>query len=284
MGTDFPKISVITPSLNQCQFIEETILSVLNQYYPNLEYIIIDGGSSDASLEIIKKYEQHLAYWVSEKDNGQSHAINKGFRKASGEIICWINSDDILIPGTLRIVADYFNKHPNVLFVNGNALRIDCESKIIFTQHIIKQNSWFGKFGIFNMAQPSMFWRRELFNKIGYLNESFHGEMDKEFLIRIFESKIKIGCIDKTLSAVRLHSNTKTSKAKNIFDCDKKAIRIIYNGKYDCENYNKIALCLFFLIKMIKLKYMRDFIFKFKWAGKSINDYIKEQKHKTICL
>src|SRR5687768_13083798 len=103
-----PKISIITPSYNQGRFIEETILSVINQNYPNLEYIIIDGGSTDNTVEIIRKYEQHLAYWVSEKDGGQSEAINKGFKKATGDIVCWINSDDFFMPGALSKVADCF--------------------------------------------------------------------------------------------------------------------------------------------------------------------------------
>src|SRR5450759_2806690 len=119
------KISVITPSYNQGQFLEETILSVINQNYPNLEYFIIDGGSTDNSIEIIKKYEKHLTYWVSEKDNGQAHAINKGFKKATGDIVCWINSDDLLIQGAINTISNYFSRNPDVQFINGYTLRID---------------------------------------------------------------------------------------------------------------------------------------------------------------
>src|SRR4030066_2441490 len=125
MQISYPKISVITPSYNQGQFIEETIISVIGQKYPELEYIIIDGGSTDNSTAIIRKYERDLAYWISEKDSGQSEALNKGFKKASGDIVCWINSDDLLLPGSLKIVAEYFWKHPDVMFINGNTLRID---------------------------------------------------------------------------------------------------------------------------------------------------------------
>src|ERR1700733_11361468 len=154
------KISVITPSYNQGQFIEETILSVLNQDYDNTEYIVIDGGSTDNTVEIIKKHENKLAYWVSEKDNGQSHAINKGFKLATGDIICWINSDDILIQGALKRVSQYFSDNPDKLIVNGYTMRIDSTSNILFTHFVMEPRYWFAKHGVYYINQPSMFFKR----------------------------------------------------------------------------------------------------------------------------
>ncbi len=113
----FPRITIVTPSYNQGQYIEETILSVINQDYPNLEYIIIDGGSSDNTVEIIKKYSDRITYWISEKDNGQAHAINKGFRKATGDILNWLNSDDQLQPGALKIIAQRFGESPEGVMI-----------------------------------------------------------------------------------------------------------------------------------------------------------------------
>src|SRR5580658_2018681 len=116
------KISIITPSYNQGQFLEETMLSVFNQGYPNLEYIVIDGGSTDNSVEIIKKYENRLTYWESQKDRGQTHAINKGFEKSTGEIIAWLNSDDVYCENALFIIADFFEKNIEANIVVGNGL------------------------------------------------------------------------------------------------------------------------------------------------------------------
>ncbi|MEZ5010012.1 MAG: glycosyltransferase family 2 protein [Chitinophagales bacterium] len=118
------KISIITPSYNQAEFLEDTITSVLHQNYPNLQYIIIDGGSSDGSVEIIKKYENQIDYWISEKDSGQTHAINKGFSKVTGDIICWLNSDDIYFDYTLSAVANYFNENPDIDILWGDVFRI----------------------------------------------------------------------------------------------------------------------------------------------------------------
>ena len=273
MQNKYPKISIITPSYNQVEFIEDTILSVIGQNYPNLEYIIIDGGSSHGSVEIIKEYTHRLVYWISEKDNGQSSAINKGFRKATGKIICWINSDDILLPGALSAVGHYFTKNPDVMFVNGNTMRIDAQSRMLFNNHIMKQNKWFAKHGIFNIAQQSMFWRRELFDRIGYLDESMHCMMDLEFLIRIFESNVRIGQIDRTLAAIRIHGKTKTCLATDNWTQDKIKIRTLYSGNYDNENVYWFYFFLFVVIKMAKLKYLRDIIFHLRWKGKPVKEF-----------
>src|SRR5688572_17237201 len=168
---NLPKISIVTPSFNQGQYIEETILSIVNQNYPNLEYIIIDGGSTDNTVEIIKKYEKHLAYWVSEKDKGQSEAINKGFRKATGDIVCWINSDDFFMPGSLLKVGERFAKDNSLDLLNGHCLLIDEHSNILSNHFILKQKKWYAERGIYYVSQPSMFWKRKILDEVGLLRE-----------------------------------------------------------------------------------------------------------------
>ena len=134
IGMRTPKISVITPSYNQAQFLERTIRSVIEQDYSNREYIIIDGGSSDASADIIRRYADRLTYWVSEKDNGQAHAINKGFAKASGNLLCWLNSDDFYEPDTLPFIADYFKSNPEVDVVCGGTCQVDRRRDDMYTR------------------------------------------------------------------------------------------------------------------------------------------------------
>jgi glycosyltransferase involved in cell wall biosynthesis len=207
--SDWPRISIVTPSFNQAAFIERTIQSVLNQNYPNLEYIIIDGGSTDGSVDIIKKYADKLTYWVSEKDNGQTHAINKGFRRATGDIVAWLNSDDEYCQGALKTAAKAFmaDKELDLVFgnsitvdENGNILRDARHTRFTFTALIL--------YGMI-ISQPASFWRRRLFEKYGYLDESLRFAMDYEFFCRI-GAHIKAKHIRKHLAKFRRHSASKT--------------------------------------------------------------------------
>lgn len=129
---DYPKISIVTPVFNQVMYLEETILSILNQNYPNLEYIIIDGGSTDGTVDIIKKYEQRLAYWVSEPDRGMYDAIQKGFDKSTGEIMGWLNADDLLYPRSLFAVALTFLQHPEANWITSHHTMIDEKGTVIY--------------------------------------------------------------------------------------------------------------------------------------------------------
>jgi glycosyltransferase involved in cell wall biosynthesis len=162
-----PKISIVTPSYNQGRFLEETILSVLDQGYPDLEYVLIDGGSGDDSVDIIKKYQQNLHYWVSEKDEGHGHAINKGFSRTTGEIMAWINSDDKYTPWSFKVVSEIFTQFPHVMWIVGfnswwnsdgamtGAARI--QKKIY--DYLLGNYAW--------IQQESVFWRRSLWDKVG---------------------------------------------------------------------------------------------------------------------
>lgn len=207
-----PLISIITPSYNQGQYLEETILSVLDQDYPNLEYIIIDGDSSDKSVEIIKKYEQYITYWVSEQDNGQTHAINKGFRKATGDIIAWINSDDIYFKGVFEKVSQVFSNNPDIDVLYSNGVWIDESGKIIRKRkHThFHYNTWF--YGMADPFQSEVFYNRRVLEKAGYLNETFQMMMDREWWIRMANNGCKFKYIDNEFAATRKHSNTKSAK------------------------------------------------------------------------
>ncbi len=272
--TEYPKISVITPSFNQGQFIEETILSVINQTYPNIEYIVIDGKSNDNSVEIIEKYSNRLNYWISEKDNGQTDAINKGFAIATGEILCWINSDDVLMPWALEYVADYFIKHPKYKILNGYTLRIDKNSNLMFNHFVPRPMKWFAKHGVYYINQPSMFFKKELINNLGSINEKYHARMDQEFVMRVLNNNLQFGKINKILAAIRIHDDTKTSQNGNIWETDLNLLQKEYGTVFKIKP-DLSGKLIYGLYKLANLDYLRQFLFKSKWKGKSIEEFIK---------
>jgi glycosyltransferase involved in cell wall biosynthesis len=209
----FPKISVVTPSFNQGRFLEKTILSVLNQGYPNLEYIIIDGGSTDNSVEIIKRYEQHLTYWESEPDRGQSHAINKGFARATGDIFAWLNSDDWYEPGALQKVAEVFTANPEAGAVVGAGNMVDevgnevllCEP---FEVTVASLYGWVDRF----FWQPSCFFTRKAWESSGPLDEGLHFAMDLDLWFKIAASW-KFAMTEANLSWSLKHADAKTTSS-----------------------------------------------------------------------
>ncbi|WP_461450160.1 glycosyltransferase family 2 protein [Mucilaginibacter sp.] len=210
---NLPKISIITPSYNQGQFIEETILSVINQNYPNLEYIIIDGGSTDNSVDIIKKYEKHLSYWISEKDSGQTDAINKGFKLATGEIIAWINSDDLYVNNAFYNIAEFFNENLSARVVVGNGLFMNADGTVYLRKHP-NISKWLEKHCMMSIFQPSTFLKRSVLTDIGYLDEAYVMMMDAEWYCRI-NRIFPFYVIDKDISIFRWHQASKSSSQKN---------------------------------------------------------------------
>ena len=211
-ASNTPKISIVVPSLNQGCFIEETLKSIVGQAYPNLELIVIDGGSSDGSLDVIKSFESHLAWWVSEPDNGQAAAINKGFLKATGEIMAWVNSDDRVAPDALYRVADYFQTHSETQVLYGNRILIDEQSREIgrwiLPAHSDKVLKWLDF-----VPQETLYWRRNAWDMIGgQLDESFRFAMDWDLLLRFAGLHLKIENIPYVLGLFRIHPAQKTQK------------------------------------------------------------------------
>lgn len=221
---DTPKISIITPSFQQACFLEETIQSVLSQAYPNLEYIIIDGGSSDGSIDIIRRYEKYLTYWVSEADKGQTHAINKGLSRASGSIIAYLNSDDYYLPGSLRRVADFFLENEHIDIVHGKCRIVDQNGKKLdekygsinsFEDIVDVWNVWLNRRCF---VQPEVFWRRRISDRVGPFREELYYVMDFEYWARILRAGGVVGSIDAELSCFRVTGNQKTSQWNAVMD------------------------------------------------------------------
>ncbi len=213
---DKPRISVVTPSYNQGEFLEATIESVLNQGYPRLEYIIMDGGSTDQSVDIIKKYEQHLTFWVSEKDKGQANAINKGLKMATGDVLVWLNSDDFFYPDAFDFVSQAYQKYPEAGLYTGNGYICNRLGEIV---RPFSFDVGFDADTIVNgqnyVNQPSVFINRIAYDKVGGLDESLHYELDVEYWIRIGK-EFNTVVMDEFLSGFRWYDEIKT--ASGVFD------------------------------------------------------------------
>ncbi len=205
-----PKISLVTPSYNQADMLERTILSVLSQGYPNLQYVIQDGGSTDGSVKVIRKYEGQLHYWESKPDKGQSHAIEMGFQQTDGEIMGWLNSDDILMPGALWDIAQHFIRHPKTDVAFGHRVIIDEQDRKIgqwvlpsTTHHYLPYADY--------LAQESVYWHRRIYERVNGIDPQFRFAMDWDLFLRFKRSTAKFRRIRSFIGAFRIHAAQKTS-------------------------------------------------------------------------
>jgi glycosyltransferase involved in cell wall biosynthesis len=204
-----PLVSIVTPSYNQACFLEQTILSVLGQDYPHLEYLIVDGCSTDSSVNIIQRYSDRLAWWVSEKDNGQADGINKGMRRAKGEIIAWLNSDDYYLPGAVAKSVAVFSARPEVGLIYGNVLAVDEEGSKL---NLLHYGDW-GLEGLMTfriIGQPSVFMRRRVLEQTGYLDPSYHLLLDHHLWIRM-ANLAGMAYVPETWAAARFHGAAKNT-------------------------------------------------------------------------
>jgi hypothetical protein len=238
-GRPWPKISVVTVTYNQGAFLEQTIRSVLLQGYPNLEYIVIDGGSTDNTMTILKRYSQELSFWVSEKDKGQSEALNKGFQRATGEIFAWLNSDDRHLPGTLTRVAMAFDQYEPDMVAGGCLLIDDGAPHAFYNQHtslatckkmtlpldeLLDLDGHWKKGDFF--YQPEVFWTRQLWERSGsHVDEALYYSMDYELWLRMAEQNAQIVHILDPLVLFRMHDQQKTHGGLSVFDEELKQVR-----------------------------------------------------------
>ncbi len=240
-----PLVSIITPSYNQARFLEHAMDSVLTQDYPHIEYIIIDAQSTDGSIAIIKKHEKILKYWVSEPDSGQSEAINKGWRRSTGDIIAWLNADDFYCPGAISNVTDIFSREPEAILVHGAANTYDQSGKdIIFTSYPFDMDPYEMIVSCGGVTtQPSVFIRRSVLDEVGYLNPDLHYIMDWEYWIRIglHYGNHRFYKTKSILSNNRDWSGTKTNRGWNdICEENRRVLHDIFERNQDNENLMRI--------------------------------------------
>lgn len=219
----WPKISVIVPSFNQESFIEETLQSILSQEYPNLELIVIDGGSTDGSIDIIHCYADQIAYWVSEPDGGQTNGIIKGFEKATGDILCWLNSDDLHEPQTLKTVATFFSEHPEARFVYGNCKWIRPNGELMYYRREMGFVKWIWLYAYNYIPQPAAFWTRELYQEVGGLDPAFSLSMDGDLFAR-FARVTQPYHLDAPLARFRFYPQQRNQKFREQSDREESTI------------------------------------------------------------
>lgn len=216
-GSPWPRVSIVTPSYNQGQFLEETIRSVLLQGYPNLEYIIMDGGSTDGSVEIIRKYEPWLAHWVSAPDGGQAAAIAEGFRLATGDILAWINSDDRYLPCAFARVARFFAAHRGVVFGNGDVNMIDAQGETIRRLYAVRPSPFLtANLGIHGWPQQGCFWTRAAYEQVDGVDPTLRFCMDRDLFIRLTRAGHSHRIPGAPLADFRAHAAAKSSTLLDI--------------------------------------------------------------------
>ena len=243
--TDLPLVSIVTPSFNQARYIEATILSVLGQEYPRIEYIVVDGGSTDGTVEIIKKYEARLASWVSEPDRGQTDAINKGFARAKGDILAWINSDDTYEPGAAAAAVQYLQEHPEVGLVYGDCNFINERGGVIGKFNAAQTDLPLLRRGYVHIPQQATFFRSDLWRQVGPLDPSFYFAMDYDLWTRL-AARSEIKYLPQTWANFRLHTSGKTIVADD--RCWPEMIRVHYR---DGGSFFSTIVAKYYIRKLI---------------------------------
>ena len=215
------KISVVTPSYNQADFLEQTLRSVIGQRDLIHEYFVLDGGSDDGSVQIIKRYADHIDDWVSAPDNGQCDAIHQGFSKCTGDVLYWINSDDILLPGALQHVHEAFDAQPDLDVVTGYSVAIDADDRILRVRRRVHDSPWWGRLGYLRITQPTCFFRRELYESVGGLDLDLHCCLDTDLWYKMYTKNSRWGGVDEYLAAFRLHDQAKGSALLDQYEVER---------------------------------------------------------------
>jgi len=286
-----PKLSIVTPSFNQGKYIEQTIQSVLSQGYPNLEYVIIDGGSTDNSVEIIRKYSTSLKYWVSEPDNGQYDAINKGFHHCSGDLFAWINADDLYFPGSFSIITDIFTIYPQInwltslshAFIDKNARIIGAER----SEGYNKNSFYLGRNGAaipergstYYIMQEATFWRRSLWELAGgYINPDYNLAADFELWLRFWKHSI-LYCTDAQLSMFRFRSDQRSATYRAEYTKEARKALLLAGGKIHSRIKRRLFRLFSLLFSRIKIINTGKYFYPLVLYDNFVDDWFIKYDH-----
>ncbi len=276
-----PLISIVMVVYNGAKYIEEALTSVFEQSYKNIEFIVIDGGSTDNTVNIIKKYEEQIDYWVSEPDEGQSDAFNKGFSVCSGTLATWLNSDEILVPNCIEKVAVKIEKNPDIKWLSSGIIMTDAEKNIIRCRLGERGSNILSTFGILNVYGPSTFFSLDLFHKVGGMKKELHYTMDTDLWWRFKQDGVKLYRLNEYVYIYRLHEDSKT--ARYIVKNEPRNKEQTNENKRLCKKYMKcnqkvlkyVGKSFLIIFRLFSTNYIKSVIYSLRYQGQTVNALLK---------
>ncbi|MDH4027216.1 MAG: glycosyltransferase [Nitrospirota bacterium] len=272
-----PRISIVTPSYNQGEFLKETIESVLNQNYPDLEYFIVDGGSTDNSIDIIREYEDHIDWWVSEKDDGQSDAIHKGFSRATGNLLGWLNSDDVYFPGALQRIGEAYAMKPGAsIYSGGTAIGKKGNKGIRKCSIPTAQIGIFSRYGIIGVGQQSSFFDADAYHHTGGIDHDIHMRMDGNLMFRLIQHNPATVVMNDMIGFFRWHEGSKSSLSADKFIPEKKQfIESLGTSELRLE----MRTMLFRIYRLLTGGYLKSLLATYRYYGMSMENVWENARH-----
>jgi GT2 family glycosyltransferase len=265
-------VSVITPSYNQAQYLEETLRSVICQRDQVHEYFVLDGGSTDQSAELIRKYSSSIDYWVSEKDKGQSDAIAKGFARATGDVLGWLNSDDAYFPGTIARVREAFERHPEWDVITSDYAVMDGQTRITGMYRRPRQSPWLARQGHWLICQQGCFFRRSLYERAGGLDVNLHCLMDADLWCKFFRLGAAWGHVHEYLAGFRMHPQSKTASWAATWEREGRAFCEKYTDLITSPRKHRLWHLLYLAGQLFSGRQLRAAVDTWRWRGKTLEE------------